>query len=107
MIRIEREKGRKDGQLKQRRKIDRKAEGRIEKPNVPDIWEDNKEACTKRNERIGQRIRQEQKKEKCGKSSWTNFLKRKALPISVIKKREENESRKKRISYKTRRGQRR
>ena len=57
--------------------------------------------------RIGQRINQEQKKEKCGKSSWTNFLKRKALPISVIKKREENESRKKRISYKTRRGQRR
>ena len=30
MIRIEREKGRKDGQLKQRRKNDRKAEGRIE-----------------------------------------------------------------------------
>ena len=50
--------------------------------------------------KIGQRIKQEQKRKSVGRTSLINFLKRKVLPMTV--KREENGSRKERISYKKR-----
>ena len=51
--------------------------------------------------KIGQRIKQEQKRKSVGKISLINFLKRKVLSMTV--KREEKGSRNERISYKKRR----
>ena len=62
---------------------------RDEKANVPEIWEDKKETAIKK-----QRNKQEQKRKGVGRSSWTNFLKRKALPMTV--KKEETGSRRER-----------
>ena len=73
---------------------------RDEKANVPEIWEDKKETAIKK-----QRNKQEQKRKCVGRSSWTNFLKRKALPITA--KKEETGSRKERMTYKKRRDKRR
>ena len=53
--------------------------------------------------KIGQRIKQEQKRKSVGRTNLINFLKRKVLPMTV--KREENGSRKERISNKKRRAQ--
>ena len=72
---------------------------RDEKANVPEIWEDKKETAMKKpaqreKKKIQQRNKQEQKRKGVGRSSWTNFLKRKALPMTV--KKEETGSRRER-----------
>ena len=41
--------------------------------------------------KIGQRIKQEQKRKGVGRSSWSNFLKRKVLPTTVEKESQEKE----------------
>ena len=57
-----------------------------------------KKPAQREKKKIQQRNKQEQKRKGVGRSSWTNFPKRKALSKTV--KREETGSRK-RISYKT------
>ena len=80
---------------------------RDEKANVPEIWEDKKETAIKKpaQREKNKRNKQEQKRKGVGRSSWTNFLKRKALPITA--KKEETGSRKERMTYKKRRDKRR
>ena len=68
---------------------------------MPEKREDKEEACTKEMKKIGQRIKQEQKKKSVGRTSLINFLKGKVLPMTV--EMEENGSRKEKISYKKRR----
>ena len=69
---------------------------RDEKANVPEIWEDKKETAIKKpaQREKNKRNKQEQKRKGVGRSSWTNFLKRKALPMTV--KKEETGSRRER-----------
>ena len=47
-----------------------------------------KKPAQRENEENMQRDKQEQKRKGMVRSNWTNFLKRKALPISVKKRRE-------------------
>ena len=106
MIRIERKERRKDGLDKiERKKNDRKAGERNEKRMCQGFGRTMRKPAQKVMKKIGQRIKQEQKRKSMGRSSLINFLKRKVLPITV--KREETWSRKERISYKKRRDKRR
>ena len=106
MIRIERKERRKDGLDKiERKKNNRKAGARNEKKRYQRFGMAIRKPAQKEMKKIGQRIKQEQKRKSMGRSSLINFLKRKVLPITV--KREETGSRKERISYKKRRDKRR
>ena len=58
-----------------RRKNNWKAEARREKWNVPDFWEDNKEACTKRNEENRAKDQAGAEKERHGKKQLVKFSK--------------------------------
>ena len=74
---------------------------RNEKKMYQRLGRTKRQPAQKEMKKIGQRIKQGENRKSVGRSSLINFSKRKVLPITV--KREENGSRKERISYKKRR----
>ena len=78
-----------------------KAGARSEKKMCQGSGRTMRKPAQKEMKKIGQRIKQEQKRKSVGRSSLINFLKRKVLPMTSKKGRDW--VKKKRISYKKRR----
>ena len=80
--------------IERKKRMIEKAGARNEKKMYQRSGRTKRKPAQKEMKKIGQRIKQEQKRKSVRRTSLINFLKRKVLPITV--KREENGSRKER-----------
>ena len=87
--------------IERKRRVIGKTRARDKKKMCQRSRRTKRKSAQKEMKKRGQRIQQEQKRKSVGRTSLINFLKKKVLPMTV--KRQENGSRKERISNKKRR----